>query len=230
MGRAPRIRIPTWNGQIPIPTLDPEDVIRIGDWHVNANDPCDVRDDDRVRAVFARTGKLRCGLRVILNDVAVDSRTEPTTVRYTFTVENLDEETLYVMDPDRIGSALFRHGTNGVNFWDSVARASFWPRLAATQRAPDLSEASDDWLEQFIPKSTPDDPRWSQGWFESLQSGESMTRTVALRGYPDIPPAEYECHLYYPGARVERESRHLPGGRVWFGGRRSSGLIVAVAE
>lgn len=57
-----------------------------------------------------------------------------------------------------------------------------------------------------------------------------MTRTVTLCGYRDIPPAKYVCHLSYPGARVARENRHLPDGRIWFGGLRSSDLTITVVK
>ncbi|MCK4303045.1 MAG: hypothetical protein KAY24_02270 [Candidatus Eisenbacteria sp.] len=217
MGRDPRIATPIWRGERLTPLFDPEDVIRMGESYpigTRAGTTAkDVRDDERVRAVLDRADKLRAGLRVTLDDVTVVDRADTTTVRYTFTVENLDADALYVLDPERIGTELFHYYTNGVVLWNPSERTgSFWSSLKKTPQQP-------------APGT-----QWNHDWFTRLGSRESMTRTVILRGYPRLPAAKYTCYLIYPGAHVAKEARRLPDGRIWFGHVRSSELTVTLAE
>jgi len=68
---------------------------------------------------------------------------------------------------------------------------------------------------------------WSPDWYTRLKSGESMQRTVVLKGYPHFPPGEYMFQFRYngPSRNMEKENRELADGRYWIGPARSDVLV-----
>ncbi len=161
----------------------------------------DVRRDGRIRDSLLAAGKLREGLSVALSDVAVaDRRAGATTLSYTITITNNDDGAVYVPDPDKMGSGIFHYYTNGVVI---TGKDPFSHSMTASPPR-DISPPAPD--------------EWELAWFTRLGGGETITRTVRLGGYPDIPPGTYNCHFTYSGpSHIGKSERSLPDGRLWLG-------------
>lgn len=184
----------------------PKDVIHISRYRASSED---VRSDPRVRDELIRANLFHGGLSLELNSVSVLQNADISTVLYRLTLQNNDRDALYVVDPDRMGSELFHYYTNGVLFTHEN-QPSIWSEHK-TVTAPSPHDS------------------WQPSWFTRIESGQSIQRTVTLRGYPSIPRGQYVCHLTYSGPkRIEREHRNLTDGRYWIGEIESNLIEVAV--
>ncbi len=190
----------------------PEDILAI--YYRPVQDaPADVRRDARIHDALSAAGKLHEGLSVALSDVTIVSRQAgETTLSYTFTVTNQDDEAVYVPDPDRMGSALFHYYTNGVY-------------LSPGENTPSIS-ASGKTVTAPAPYGS-----WEAAWFTRLGGGETMTRTVVLGGYPEIMPGTYRCQFTYRGpSRIAKSERTLPDGQLWLGGIPAAEYELVVSD
>lgn len=169
----------------------------------------DVRSDPQVRAALIRANLFHGGLGLELNSVTVVQIADISTVQYGLTLRNNDRDALYAIDPDRMGSELFHYYTNGVVF--------------ARENQPPI------WAEhKTVTPPSPHDS-WQPSWFSRIKSGQSLERTVTLRGYPSIPRGQYSCYLTFSGPkRIEREQRNLTDGRYWIGEIESNVIEVVV--
>ena len=134
---------------------------------------------------------------------------DTSSVVYTFTIRNKDTDDLYVLDPERINTDFFHDFQNGIRGRRTEAdEVSFaWPNPRNNGGEP-------------TPRGKVD-----LAWFSLLKSGQTMTRTVVMKGLPKIFPGEYECHLsygspeYFHGGTgtVTKQQRRQKDGRVWLG-------------
>jgi hypothetical protein len=168
----------------------------------------DVRNDPRVLKALRRDGQHRAGLGCSLDRVAVRHEGGASSVEYTYTLRNLDQDDLYVLDPKRIHTDFFHDFQNGVRGRRLDGEGSFgWPNPRKKGKFPT------PWREV--------DP----AWFSLLESGESMTRTVVMEGLPRVRPGKYECHFsfgspqYLHGATgtITKQQRQQKDGRIWLG-------------
>ncbi len=184
----------------------PKDVLHFSRHRASRED---VRSDPRVRDELMRANLFHGGLRLELNSVTVLQGADISTVQYRLTLRNNDRDALYVIDPDRMGSELFHYYTNGVMF--------------ARENQPSI------WAEHKTVTAPSPHDSWQPSWFSRIESGQSIQRTVTLRGYPSIPRGQYVCHLTYSGpTRIERAQRSLNDGRYWIGEIESNSLEVIV--
>jgi hypothetical protein len=179
----------------------------------------DVRDDPRVREALRRQGQYHAGLRCSLDSVRVEYKEDTSSVIYTYTVRNADEDDLYVLDPERIDPAFFHDFQNGVRGRDVDDNVTFaWPNPR---------------------KGAPPPTPWGKvdmAWFSRLKKGESMTRTVTMDGLPRILPGKYECTFSLGSPNfghgftgfIKKAERQLKDGRVWIG-RIEATRMVEVA-
>ena len=184
----------------------------------------DVRDDERVANALRDAGKYSAGLRVQLNEVVIVAQSDVTTLSYTFTVTNEDDDSLYVPDPDKMGTSRFHYWTNGPYLQSLEDGTSFWSEHKATT-APDPFYSWDiEWL-----------------WFTKIESHKSMERTVVLEGYPIIPAGRYSCYfdfnssyfgLIFPDifSNMDKAERALADGRIWIGHSRSNTIEVDIVS
>jgi len=175
--------------------------------------PTDVRNDPRVMKALRGRGQYHGGLGVSLERVRVRRKGEGSVLTYTYTLRNLDEDALYVMDPQRIHPAFFHDFQNGVSGRDVDDGALLrWPN----PRKGD-------------PQPTP----WGKldmAWFSRLEAGKKMTRTVSMDPMPRIFPGKYECHFAFgSGGYSNAKTKELqrPDGRLWLG-RLTATLTVDV--
>jgi hypothetical protein len=184
----------------------PRDVLHIERDRASSQD---VRSDPDVREGLMRSGLFHGGLILELNSVTVLLNSDTSTVQYCFTLRNEDQDPLHVFDPDRTGSDLFHYYTNGVLF-SSEQRPSIWSEYK-TVAVPFPSDS------------------WQPTSFTRVDAGQSIVRTVTLRGYPKIPQGVYTCRLAYSGpTRIEGSQRTPPDGRFWIGEIESRSIQVTI--
>jgi len=168
----------------------------------------DVRSMDQIREALSVLGLFHGGLEIRLNAVSIIENASISTVQYTFTIKNIDTDNLLVLDPDLMGSSRFHYFTNGVHFWHE-----------ATYYYSEYKE---------VIQPEPFDS-WQPEWFTRIAAGDSVQRTVQLRGYPRIPAGSYECYLRFSNPhRIEKESRYVTGSRYWIGEITSDKIDVVV--
>ncbi len=162
-------------------------------------------NDSRVKDALISLDLYRGGISIDLTSVEVVENATISTVEYSFEIFNHDEEDLYVIDPDKTGTALFHYFTNGVVFQgDGV-----------------FPQSTDKEVE------TPA-VDWDLSWFSEVPINSSIRRTVRLRGYPKIAAGNYRCYFTFANPQVEREDRSIYGGRIWIGKVNSNTIEVEV--
>ncbi|MCD6235100.1 MAG: hypothetical protein J7K63_08710 [Candidatus Marinimicrobia bacterium] len=132
-----------------------------------------------------------------LLEILILENSDISTIQYTFRLTNTDSEDLYVFDPDKTGSSVFHYYTNGIDFWDeSTGMYLFSSQYKVSENA-----------------------EWSTDWYSRLDKGKTMTRTVSLKGYPQIPLGNYKCYFYYnTPIRIDKDHRTINNSRIWLGG------------
>jgi len=172
----------------------------------------DPRANPQVSKALRRQGVFHAGLQCSLDKVRVEHKGGASSVIYTYTLRNSDEDDLYVLDPQRIDPAFFHDFQNGVWGRDVDDGTRFaWPNPR-----------------KVGPQPTP----WGKldmAWFSRLKKGEAMTRTVSMDALPRVFAGKYECEFAYRGysGAVTKEQLQLRDGRIWLG-RITATLTVAV--
>ncbi len=193
----------------------PADILYIQwDWLYKDNP----QDHETAKSALSRLGLFHGGISVTfdttdVNTIRVLNNSDISTISYKFTLTNNDIDDLYVPDPDKMGSGLFHHFTNGVVFKNIATYKTYM----ASQRTVD-------------PIPSPD--YWSPDWYTKMPSGTSLQRTVILKGYPHFSEGEYMFQFRYGGQirGMEKEVREATDGRYWLGPTRSNILIFNYAE
>lgn len=142
---------------------------------------------------------LKEGIKVDLLGVI---KKNSSTIRYTIKIANLDSETIYVLDPEKMGTKHFHYFTNGVFF--SNGKKYFEPSFQ--------SESS----ENGIPKS----------WFKRLAAGDAITRKIELSGFSEIPEGNINCIFRFPGYLPKDTDWETNDGRYWLGEFRTEKELV----
>ena len=186
-------------------TFIPADVIPIEAEWITEDDK---RDQEALKNALSNLNLLHLGLEVKLNSVTVVSKSDTTTVRYSYTLTNHDSDALFVIDPDKMGSERFHYFTNGVHFRsDQEYYYSQYKKTIASENG-----------------STP-----NPQYYCRIKSGGSVTKTVELKGYPKIPGGRYECYFNFNNpTRIDRASRETPNGRYWLGSVTSDKIKVTI--
>lgn len=184
------------------------DILRLEPNDRGGRDQIDKRADPRILAALTRTGRYAGGLVCLLDRVVVTREPNSATCTYTYTLRNRDRDALYVLDPDRLGSSGFHFFTNGPYFINSPHD----PAIVAERPSNAAPPGPHDEVHEE--------------WLSLLPSGESMSRTVTLEGYPSIAPATYECFFAFPSPLLTtRKQRVLSLGRVWIGEVRARATV-----
>lgn len=186
----------------------PKDVMHISrGW----NDTADVRNDTRIKDAFTALGLYHGGISVELISVSVIEKSDTSTVEYTFKITNVDQDNLYVIDPDKMGSESFHYYTNGIVF-----------------------NGNNGLIQSTYKKTISPDPyySWDINRFTEVKTNTSIERTVRLRGYPAIPVGVYSCSFTFSNPRmIEKEARAIAGGRIWLGSvSQSNRLTIEVRD
>ena len=182
----------------------PTDILRIHRDGVAEND---VRSDRRIKDALIAGNVYHAGIELELMEVEILDNSDTATVRYSFDIKNNDSDDLFVADPDLMGTELFHYYTNGVHF-----------------RGNDQSY----YYSQYK-KVSPPDPHdsWQSEWFVKIESGDKISRTVVLKGYPKFSNDTYRCYFYFSGpTRIALTERVFQDGRYWLGEIESNSVTL----
>lgn len=168
--------------------LVPDDVIQFG--QLGHRFTGGINDNDNFKKALFSSEILHNGIKVEIQKLRKKNNS---TVAYTFEVTNLDDETLYLLDPDKMGNSRFHYATNGVNFIQNN-----------TYYFPENTQHT-----SF--KTVPD------SWYLKLRPGQKMERTVELSGFSTLPTGTVKCWFSFPGSIIKSGEWKKPDGRIWLG-------------
>lgn len=175
----------------------PNDLLYIQWVWFPSEDLNDSRQDPSVKEALRNANKLHDGIKVTLNKILIIDNSDTATVKYTYTIKNNDIDNLYVLDPDKMGVNLFNLYCNG----PSILRSGETSTRESIYKSYDASQ-----------------PKWSRDWFVRINSKDSITRIVTLKGYEHFPPGIYYSELYFMGVKkIPKDQRELSDGRYWMG-------------
>ncbi len=174
----------------------PSDVLHLSPGFTQETDK---RENINFQQVLENLNKYSSGLDCELKNVRIVDNSDTATVEYTFSLNNNDKDDLYVLDPDIMSSSLFHYFTNGVTLRSELNQT--------------LIQSTYKNLESPNPYYN-----WDFSWFTLIRSGSSITRTIQLRGYPNIPEGKYICSFTFSNPhQIEKEDRNRELGRIWIG-------------
>ena len=184
----------------------PKDVLYVApSWNQNTEDE---RNNIYVERALRDMNKLHCGLSLVVKEIQVVDNSDTATVKYTYELKNNDQDDLYILDPEKMGNELFHHYTHGVDF-RSDTRYIYSEYKTVTGPEPFDS--------------------WQANWFTKIISGQTMERTVTLKGYPQIPKGQYNCTFRFSNpTKIERDDRYINDGRIWIGEIQSNTKTIFV--
>ncbi|MBN1972873.1 MAG: M48 family metalloprotease [Sedimentisphaerales bacterium] len=161
----------------------------------------DVRIDPHIIQALKEKGQYHAGLEITLDKVDIRKTDTGSSLSYTYTLKNNDQNDLYVFDPNKMGAGLFHYFNNC---------PSLLPEGGGRYIAGDNDK---------IVKTPDPSDKIDKSWFSLIESGQSMTRTVTLDAYPEISQGKYECSFRFhsPGIRFTKDQRAQFDKRVWMG-------------
>jgi len=168
--------------------FSPGDVIQFG--QLGHQFTGELNNLDIFKNALISSGLLHNGIQVELTKV---QKKNNTTLAYTFEVTNLDTETLYVIDSDKMGDSRFHYVTNGVNF---VQNNTYY-----------FPENIQNTSFETVPDS----------WYFKLYPSQKMTRTVELSGFSSLPSGNVKCWFSFPGSMIKAGEWKKKDGRIWLG-------------
>ena len=177
-------------------------VLRIEFWYDNKPD---VRNCQDMIDVLQERDLLHAGLAVTISSVDINGMQ----LSFSFTVTNHDQTDLLILDPDKMGPALFHYYTIGLRIHDLEHNEVFTGNI--------VSEPPSPWNS------------WNADWLSELPSGESKQFTVVYTMNSSINPGEYIASFNYPGLsfQVAKDQLFQGTNRIWLGDIRISQLIKA---
>jgi hypothetical protein len=142
----------------------------------------ETRDSQVLKEVLKREGLFHAGLECKLDKVEAERKDGDFSLVYTYTIKNNDQDTLYVLDPEKFHPAIFHDFNNGIAIRNAATGDyTRWPNPRTGEPAhvvkPELS------------------------WYVPLRAGESLTRSVTMKLTPRVPPqpGKYEFIFTYNG-------------------------------
>lgn len=169
--------------------FSPKDVLRFG--QLGHRFTGEINQQPAFKEALISYGLLRDGIKVDLMGV---KKKNGNTVIYTFTVTNVGNENLYVLDPDKMGASRFHYVCNGI--WLSKNNTNYFP----SQIEHTACEKVED------------------QWYFKLRPKQIMTRSVELSNFPEIPDGRIKCRFSFPGSMIKRSGEWKKSdGRVWLG-------------
>ncbi len=186
--------------------LMPPDIVRIqmSGLRLSSDEAQQIQDkmnDPRIIKAFKEKEQYHAGLEIVLDKVKVSKTDSGSSLTYTYTLTSKDVNDLYVFDPNKMGVGLFHYFNN-------------CPTLFSEEDEHYIRGDNDKIV---IQPESPD--KFEKSWFSLLKSGQSMTRTITIDAYPEIPQGKYECSFAFhsPGTRFTKGQRAKFDHRVWMG-------------
>lgn len=133
--------------------------------------PKEMRNNPAVKEALKRDGLFHAGLECKLDGISVKRENNTLAILYTYTLQNNDQDDLYVLDPQKFHPALFHDYGSGVI-------------------AQDLVHGDNNYY--FWPNPREGEPKYvinrDLSWYTRLEKGKSMKRTVQMNLSPRMPP------------------------------------------
>ena len=169
--------------------FSPKDVVCFG--QLGHQFTGEINQQPEFKKALISSGLLRSGIKAELMAV---KKKNGNTVIYTFEVTNLGNENLYILDPDRMGASHFHYVCNGV--WFSKSNTYYFP-----------SEIENTAFEKV-----------DNNWYFKLRPKQTMTRSVELTNFPEVPEGKIKCRFSFPGSMIKKSGDWKKSdGRVWLG-------------
>jgi hypothetical protein len=168
--------------------LVPGDIIQFG--QLGHRFTGGINNNDNFKKALISSGILHNGIKVEIQQLRKKNNT---TVSYTFEVANLDDETLYLLDPDKMGGSRFHYVTNGVSFVQN--NTYYFPENTQHTSFETISDS----------------------WYFKLRPGQKMERTVELTGFSTLPTGRVKCWFTFPGSIIKSGEWKKSDGRIWLG-------------
>lgn len=169
--------------------FNPEDIIRFSQF--GFYEPGKLDENLEFKKALLEEGLLRKGIKVELTKIHKQNSEK---IRYTFTVTNLDNENIYVPDPDKMGANRFHYYTNGISLEQN--NTHFQPSGFETKPS------------EFIQSK----------WLVKIKPGTKITRTVTMEGYSSLPTGKVLATFRFPGAHLKESGAWKKSdGRIWLG-------------
>ena len=170
------------------------DILEIG----YIGDESDLRNDQRIIEAFKNSNKLRNGLSVRLDNVAIQSFEDHSGVICTITVQNNDNLNYYILDPGKMGDLDFNYFTGGITLQNADTRLTYPLRW---------SVQSGTWS-----NISPDD-------LSLLRKGSKVTYTFQSSDYNRMEAGRYSARFRFCGTEHCTPGLNLnhKDGRIWVG-------------
>ncbi len=165
----------------------------------------DKRNNDKLKKALENLELLHQGLEVELDKVYgihFKDVNGTKSISYQIKVKNNDENDLYILDPEKIGSDLFRHYNNTIHFealdGQSDATCSDYP---AVDNPPDSSQHA------------------NLNMYQCLASGDSCSLKINVDHYSNFQNGRYAFYLWYcsPLEAMDHSKIILEDARIWTG-------------
>ncbi|MBN2279850.1 MAG: hypothetical protein JXQ65_04650 [Candidatus Marinimicrobia bacterium] len=176
----------------------------------------DLRNNEDVKQTLLEHNLYRRGIKFSLDTTGffIDYSKNKDTIyiEYTFKITNCDQDTLFVIDPDKMVRPLFFYFYNGLV----------------------LKNQENNEIIRSIDKSSIPEPyyySWSPEWFTKLIPGQTMMRTIK-QSYSYFSTGNYIMQATFdnPVLNFEKEVREIEEGRYWIGKSRTKVFVLSVNE
>jgi hypothetical protein len=175
----------------------------------------DMRDNAELKETLKREGLFHDGLECKLDKaymytkIGADRKDDALTIVYTYTLRNLDQDALYVLDPQKFDQALFYKYGNGIIARNMDTRESI---ICTIHPSPEYQR--------------------DLSWYTRLEKGKSMTRTVEtvpIKPGVQLKPGKYNFQFSFFGNEAGDNNQLLlknnkiragseeADGRLWIG-------------
>ena len=177
----------------------PDDIINIEyPWLYSE----DIRNIDQIKQALIDSSLYHGGISAeldTLNGVNFIDVGDTSTIEYSIILTNNDQDNLLILDPDLAGSEIFHWYNPGLILLD-----------------PDYNIYRADY-------KTTAEPLPGVNYYTELKSGESIRRSITLRGYGNIPDGTYYLQLSYFSGNMQRpkSERMVGDSRYWIGPTRT---------
>ena len=185
----------------------PDDIIHISrTWFTDD----DVRNNLQIKSNLLKLNMFHAGIDIKLTSFRIIENSEISTIEYTIRIANHDQDNLYVMDSDKMGSNLFHYYTNGPDLYD-ISKSKYYYSVYKKVESPEPYDS------------------WNFEWFTLIKSNQFIERTIYLKGYQFIPNGEYVGSITFSSPKnIMKTDRIKMDGRIWIGSIESDELEIEV--
>lgn len=156
----------------------------------------DPRSDPRIIEVLKKNNKFRAGLSVETESITRQGNE----VRLKIKLRNLDKQSYYHLDPNKMGENLFHYFTNGLVFFDPQVPGYQYNKIPHEQPEPNN--------------------HWSLDWMSVIKGKESKTFNFTYP-YDNVPTGRdlrFSFNFPSPERSITQRSDLIQGnGRIWLG-------------